>query len=93
MTVQDLTPSTPNGALVPYYMQNPLIVNGKPVINPDTGKPEAAEFWHYNDTTQFGDLEVLTAKATNNDPFSLNTGNAIPPALVCLFRKFIVTNG
>ena len=75
-----LGPNTPNGSLIKYYMSNPEMKDGHPVINPDTKLPYSAEFWSYNNNTLFGDLGKLTLGVESSDPFSINSDKGIDTA-------------
>jgi hypothetical protein len=77
MEKSTLTPTTPAGALIPYYMTN--------VENPTQPPPvdaPAQEWWRFNDITKFGDLKILSQSAVGHDVFSLNTDGQIPAAYV-----------
>ncbi|KAF2094596.1 hypothetical protein NA57DRAFT_68625 [Rhizodiscina lignyota] len=76
MNIKDLADAE-IGDLVPYYMKKPATDGQGNIIYhpaPDNKKnPYAAEYWHYNDITQFGDLDNIIAKSSPTfDAFSFD---------------------
>lgn len=76
MQDSDVNDKTPVGTLIPYYMKNL-----------DPHNPTGREFFHFNDTTKWGDIATINSQAPSYDPFFMNYKEEIPSGYVQMLNE------